>query len=78
VLIDDLPLLTADANDAKWNIIPMENVDQLEVIKGAASALYGSGALNGIVNVRTAYPVNEPYTKVTVLHRYSRKAGCAS
>jgi outer membrane receptor protein involved in Fe transport len=66
VLIDDLPLLTADANDAKWNIIPMENVDQLEVIKGAASALYGSGALNGIVNVRTAYPVNEPYTKVTV------------
>lgn len=66
VLIDDLPLLTADANDAKWNIIPMENVDQLEVIKGAASALYGSGALNGIVNVRTAYPVDEPYTKVTV------------
>jgi iron complex outermembrane receptor protein len=66
VLIDDLPFLTADAADAKWNIIPMENVDQLEVIKGAASALYGSGALNGIVNVRTAYPVNEPYTKVTV------------
>ncbi|MCW5908251.1 MAG: TonB-dependent receptor [Chitinophagales bacterium] len=66
VLIDDLPLLTADAADAKWTIIPMENVDQLEVIKGAASALYGSGALNGIVNIRTAYPVNEPYTKVTV------------
>lgn len=65
VMIDDLPLLTADANDAKWDIIPMENVDQVEVIKGAASALYGSGALNGIVNVRTAYPVNEPYTMVS-------------
>lgn len=66
VLVDDLPLLTADAADAKWSIVPMENVDQLEVIKGAASALYGSGALNGIINVRTAYPTNEPYAKVTV------------
>ncbi len=65
VLVDDLPILTADANDAKWNIVPMENVDQVEVIKGAASALYGSGALNGVINVRTAYPTNEPYTKVT-------------
>lgn len=66
VLIDDLPLLSADAADAKWSIVPMENVDQVEVIKGAASALYGSGALNGIINVRTAYPVNEPFTKATV------------
>ncbi len=65
VLVDDLPLLSADASDAKWSIVPMENVEQVEVIKGAASALYGSGALNGIINVRTAYPVNEPYTKVS-------------
>jgi iron complex outermembrane receptor protein len=49
VLVDDLPLLSADAADAKWSIVPMENVEQVEVIKGAASALYGSGALNGIV-----------------------------
>ncbi len=66
VLVDDLPLLSADASDAKWSIVPMENVEQVEVIKGAASALYGSGALNGIINVRTAYPVNEPVTKATV------------
>lgn len=66
VLVDDLPILSADAADAKWSIIPMENIEQLEVIKGAASALYGSGALNGIVNVRTAYPTETPYTKVTV------------
>jgi outer membrane receptor protein involved in Fe transport len=65
VLIDDLPMLTADAADAKWSIIPMENVDQIEVIKGAASALYGTSALNGIINIRTAYPNDEPYTKFT-------------
>lgn len=66
VMIDDLPLLSADANDAKWSIVPMENIEQVEVIKGAASALYGSGALNGIVNARTAYPTDEPFTKVLV------------
>jgi len=65
VLVDDLPILSADAADAKWSIVPMENVEQVEVIKGAASALYGSGALDGIVNVRTAYPTDVPYFKVT-------------
>ncbi|MBL0310836.1 MAG: TonB-dependent receptor [Bacteroidetes bacterium] len=66
VMMDNLPLLSADAGDAKWAIVPMENVEQIEVIKGAASALYGSGALNGIVNIRTAYPTDEPYARVSV------------
>ena len=73
VLVDDLPILSADAADAKWSIVPMENVDQVEVIKGAASALYGSGALDGIVNVRTAYPVDEPYLKVTTYGGFDSK-----
>ena len=66
VLMDDLPLLSADAADAKWDIIPVENIEQIEVIKGAASALYGTGAMDGIVNLRTAYPTDEPYASVTV------------
>lgn len=64
VLVDDIPLLTADAADVKWSFIPTENVEQVEVVKGAASALYGSSALNGVINVVTAWPKNEPYTKV--------------
>lgn len=65
VLYDDLPVTTADADDAKWSMIPMENVDQVEIIKGAASALYGSGALNGVINARMAYAKDKPVTKVT-------------
>lgn len=64
VLVDDIPLMTADAADVKWSFIPTENVEQVEVVKGAASALYGSSALNGVINVVTAWPKNEPYTKV--------------
>lgn len=64
ILYDDLPITTADADDAKWSIIPMENVEQVEVIKGAASALYGSGAMNGIINARSAWPTDKPYTRI--------------
>jgi iron complex outermembrane receptor protein len=65
ILYDDLLITTADADDAKWSMIPMENIDQVEIIKGAASALYGSGALNGVINARMAYPTDKPYTKIT-------------
>jgi outer membrane cobalamin receptor len=64
VLVDDMPLLSADAGDVRWSFIPIENISQIEVIKGAASALFGSSALGGIVNLRTAYPTARPRTQV--------------
>jgi outer membrane receptor protein involved in Fe transport len=66
ILVDDMPMMTADAGDAKWSFLPVENIAQIEIIKGASSALYGSSALNGIINVRTAYPTDVPETKVTM------------
>lgn len=66
LLVDDLPLLTGDAGQPNWRDIPVENIAQIEVVKGATSALYGSSALNGIINIRTAYATNEPYTKVSL------------
>ncbi|MEM0991875.1 MAG: TonB-dependent receptor [Bacteroidota bacterium] len=65
VLVDDIPFLTADAGSASWRDIPTENIAQVEVVKGAASALYGSSAMNGIINIRTAYATAEPETKIT-------------
>ncbi|MBI4930994.1 MAG: TonB-dependent receptor [Bacteroidetes bacterium] len=66
VLVDDLPLLTADAGDVKWNFIPIENVEQVEIIKGASSALFGSSALNGVINFRTSYPKDTARTSVSI------------
>ena len=65
VLVDDLPLLSGDAGRPSWGFIPVENVEQIEVVKGASSVLYGSAALNGVINVRSAYPTSKPKTKVT-------------
>ncbi len=65
VLVDEMPMLSADAGDVKWNYLPIENLSQVEVIKGASSALFGSSALNGVINLRTAYAKDKPTTTVS-------------
>jgi outer membrane receptor protein involved in Fe transport len=64
LLVDDIPLLASDAADVKWSFLPIENIEQIEVIKGASSALFGSSAMNGVINVRTAYPKSVPETNI--------------
>lgn len=61
-LVDGLPMMSADAGNIKWQFLPLENLAQVEIIKGASSVLYGSSALNGIINFRTADASNVPVT----------------
>lgn len=56
LLIDGVPLMISDTNEINWNLLPVLDIEQIEVIKGAGSALYGSNALGGIVNVITRAP----------------------
>ena len=63
VMVDDMPLISGDAGQAQWSLIATENINQVEVIKGASSALYGSSALNGVINVRTAFPSQKDIDK---------------
>ena len=35
MLVDDMPMISGDAGDIKWNYLPVENINQVEVIKGA-------------------------------------------
>lgn len=65
ILIDDMPILSGDAGRPTWGFMPIENVNQVEVVKGAASVLYGSSALSGVINLRTAFPGVTPETKVS-------------
>ena len=65
-MVDDMPLLSGDRGTINWSMIPMENISQIEVIKGASSVLFGSSAMNGVINVRTRYPKAEPETNVAL------------
>jgi outer membrane receptor protein involved in Fe transport len=62
VIVDGLPLLAPEAATIPWNYVPIENIAQIEVVKGAASILYGTSAMNGLINIQTAYPTAEPQT----------------
>ncbi len=64
IVVDGVPLLSGDAGRPEWSYIPVENIEQIEVIKGASSVLYGSSALNGVINIRSAYPRSKPKTSV--------------
>lgn len=71
LLIDDIPFLQADSGVPQWNDVPFENLEQIEVVKGASSALYGSSALNGVINARTAYAKSKPETKFSPYYNYT-------
>lgn len=70
LLVDDIPALQADAGYTNWRDIAVENVEQIEVVKGAASALYGSSAMNGIINVRTGFAKSQPETHLSTFGTY--------
>lgn len=41
------------SGDDRWNRISMANVKRIEILPGAASALYGSDAIAGVINIIT-------------------------
>ncbi len=42
------------------NVVPIEMIEQIEIVKGPGSALYGSDAVVGVVNIITKQPAREP------------------
>lgn len=53
ILIDGQPLLGRSAGTLDLSRISINNIEKIEIIKGASSSLYGSEALAGVVNIIT-------------------------
>lgn len=49
VFLDGVRLNNLDTNDLRWDIIPVEDLERIEVYAGTASPLYGGGALGGVI-----------------------------
>jgi outer membrane receptor for ferrienterochelin and colicins len=62
--IDGIPYYTGDTGEIIWEIVPVSEIQRVEVIKGAASSLYGSSAIGGVVNIITKGISTKPHTYV--------------
>ncbi len=64
LLMDGMPFLSADNGDVKFDALPLFDVERVEVVKGAGSALYGSSALGGVINVITRRPASGTHVAI--------------
>ena len=71
VLMDGLPVMTAGNNIFNWDTISLDTVERIEVVRGPASALYGSSAMGGVINIITRKPTEEGF-KTTVGTKFGR------
>jgi len=60
LLIDGRPAISPESGGALWNLVPLNSIERIEVVKGAYSSLYGSSAMGGVINVITHKPEAEP------------------
>jgi outer membrane receptor for ferrienterochelin and colicins len=56
ILVDGLPLVGRVAGVIDISRIATGNIEQIEIVKGPMSSLYGSDALAGVINLRTRRP----------------------
>ncbi len=65
LLIDGFPMNSGDNGDIKFDALPIFNIDRIEVVKGAGSALWGTGAIGGVINLI----FEEPNEKANIKYR---------
>ena len=53
VLLDGLPMNTTYNNGMEWEMVPVEKIARIEVVRGAGSSLYGGRAVGAVVNIIT-------------------------
>lgn len=53
IVIDGIPMTDASGINLEYDLrlLPAEQVESIEIMKGAASTLYGTGAASGVINI---------------------------
>jgi vitamin B12 transporter len=63
ILLDGVPLYDASGvgNEFDLNNFALENIEKIEILKGAQSTLYGSDAVAGVINIISKKGENKPF-----------------
>src|SRR5574340_1679904 len=62
ILLDGQPIQDAGSGKVNWRVPLIEDIARVEVVPGAFSALYGSNAIGGVVNIITKQPDQREFT----------------
>ncbi len=65
LLIDGVPIYSSLGQTYGWLMLSAADIQQIEIVKGANSVLYGTDAIGGVVNVITKRPSEDPDGRVT-------------
>ena len=62
ILIDGIPVTDASGTNLAFDLrlLPVEQVEKIEILKGASSTLYGSGAAAGVINITLKKSAKKP------------------
>lgn len=66
VLIDGRRANDAYQGNTELSLLPLDNVERIEILRGPASAPYGSNAEGGVINIITRQGAAEPYTHIAL------------
>ena len=70
ILIDGVPLVGRTSGVLDLSRVSVGNIERIEIVKGASSALYGSEAMGGVINVITKRPVKDLFSG-SLSYRYA-------
>jgi len=69
---DGFPINNPESGEIVWQSVNMNAADKVEVLKGAAATLYGSGAMGGVVNVTGHLPTTKEVRAGTSIGFYDK------
>lgn len=64
VLVDGVRIDSQASSGASWQAIPLAQIERVEIVRGAASAIYGSDAIGGVVQIFTRKGDGKPQVEL--------------
>ncbi|MCX7635378.1 MAG: TonB-dependent receptor, partial [Syntrophales bacterium] len=66
ILVDGIRMNPMDMSTFNWMQIPLQNIERIEIVRGAGSVLYGDAAIGGVVHIMTKKGFGKPQFQVGV------------
>jgi outer membrane receptor for ferrienterochelin and colicins len=71
VMFDGIRINNPQNGEVDLSLIPLDNVERIEILRGGSSAIFGSDAIGGVVNIITNEPENSNYFNLSIKNTFA-------